>query len=199
MHLNRGKRGLRTALFALAMLVAPISAHAQGGFDFGDDASGGGDAGFDFGSDGGAAPAPAAPVQIDTSSEAYTRYKDAQNMIDAKQYLQAAQVLNDVIMQGSDAAFALAPQLHYELGRALYEAGYYQAALNHFDMVVQAGPSSQEFMLTLNYLVMIGRVLPGEPNRYTRIYDNYLNKFPTEIQPAMLSELGYLLGMAAYR
>ena len=175
-----------------------MSVQAQDGFDFGDD-SAGGDAGFDFGSDSGGSSAAAAPAKIDTSSEAYARYKDAQNLIDSKQYLQAAQILNDVILKGDDASFALAPQLHYELGRALYEAGYHQAALNHFDMVVQSGPASAEFMQTLNYLVLIGRTLPGEPNRYSRVYDNYLNKFPTEIQPTMLSELGYLLGMAAYR
>ncbi len=197
MQLNSGKRSLRTALFAVALLLAPMSVQAQDGFDFGDDA--GGDAGFDFGSDSGGSSAAAAPAKIDTSSEAYARYKDAQNLIDSKQFLQAAQILNDVVLKGDDASFALAPQLHYELGRALYEAGYHQAALNHFDMVVQAGPSSAEFMQTLNYLVLIGRTLPGEPNRYSRIYDNYLNKFPTEIQPSMLSELGYLLGMAAYR
>ncbi len=198
MHLN-GKRSLRTALFAVAMLLAPMSAQAQG-FDFGDDASGGGDAGFDFGSDGdGSAAAAPAEVKIDTSSEAYARYKDAQNLIDSKQYLQAAQILNDVVSKGDDASFALAPQLHYELGRALYEAGYYQSALNHFDMVVMSGTSAPEYMNTLNYLVLIGRTLPGEPSRYSRIYDNYLNKFPSAIQPSMLSELGYLLGMAAYR
>lgn len=205
MHLMRGKLGLRAAIFAGAMLFAPIAAQAQDGFDFGaeEDSSGG----FDFGgdesaSDSAAAPAAtpaAAPGVIDTSSPAYSRYTEAQSLIESKQYLQAAQILNDTIAAGDDASFAMAAQLHYELGRALFEAGFYQSALNHFDTVVQQGPSSKEFDLTLPYLVLIGRELPGEPRRYSRIYDNYLDKFPTEVPTALTSEVGYLLGMAAYR
>lgn len=193
MHLNRGKLGLRAALMG-ALLFAPLTAQAQDGFDFGAEE----DSGFNF-DEGAGAPAPATPATIDTSSPAYAAYQDAQSKIEAKQYIEAAQILNDTIASGTDASFALAAQLHYELGRALYEAGYYQSALNHFDAVVQQGPSSKEFDLSLPYLVLIGRELPGEPNRYSRIYDNYLNKFPTEVPDGLISELGYLLAMAAYR
>ena len=206
MHLRRGKLGLSAALIAGAMIFAPLTAAAQEGFDFGTEGEGSssGDGGFDFGNEGegggAAASAPAAaPAVIDTGSPAYARYTEAQGLIDSKQYLQGAQVLSDVIMAGDDASFAMGAQLHYEMGRALYEAGYYQSALNHFDMVLQAGPASKEYDLTLQYLVLIGRELPGEPRRYSRIYENYLNKFPTEVNPTLTSEVGYLLGMAAYR
>lgn len=197
MHLNRGKLGLRAAVMAVAMMFAPLAAEAQDGFDFGaeDSAS---DDGFNFDEGSGTASA-SAPAAIDTSSPAYARYTEAQAKIDSGQYLEAAQILNDTISVGDDASFAMAAQLHYELGRALYEAGYYQSALNHFDVVVQQGPTTKEFDLTLPYLVLIGRELPGEPNRYSRIYDNYLNKFPTEVADTLLSEVGYLLAMAAYR
>jgi tetratricopeptide (TPR) repeat protein len=206
MHLRRGKLGLSAALIAGAMIFAPLTAAAQEGFDFGTEGEGSrsGDGGFDFGNEGegggAAASAPAAaPAVIDTGSPAYARYTEAQGLIDSKQYLQGAQVLSDVIMAGDDASFAMGAQLHYEMGRALYEAGYYQSALNHFDMVLQAGPASKEYDLTLQYLVLIGRELPGEPRRYSRIYENYLNKFPTEVNPTLTSEVGYLLAMAAYR
>ena len=66
-------------------------------------------------------------------------------------------------------------------------------------MVVTQGPTTKEFDLVLPYLVLIGRELPGEPRRYSRIYDNYLNKFPAEIPETLMSELGYILAMAAYR
>ena len=198
MHLNKGLRGLRAAIAMGALLFAPLAAEAQDGFDFGGDSSA--DGGFDFGGDGGgSSSASTTPTEIDTSSSAYAKYTEAQNLINSKQYLQAAQVLNEAISAGDDASFSMAAQLHYEFGRALYEAGFYQSALNHFEMVVQQGPTSKEFDLTLPYLVLIGRALPGEPNRYSRIYDNYLNKFPTEVSANLLSELGYLLGMAAYR
>lgn len=194
MHLMRGKLGLRAALIAGAMIFAPLAAEAQDGFDFGAEDNGGG---FDFGGDeGGAKGAPAAPAVVDTSSPAYARYTEAQNMIEAKQYLQAAQILNELIAEGNDS---MASQLHFELGHALYEAGYYQSALNHFDIVIQQGSNTKEFNLVLPYLVLIGRALPGEPSRYSRIYDNYLDKFPTEVPAALTSDVGYLLAMAAYR
>ena len=187
MHLNKRLRGLRAAIVAGALLFAPLAAEAQDGFDFGAEEEGGG---FDFGAEGDSSSSSAGPAaEIDTSSAAYAKYNEAQRMIDAKQYLQAAQLLNDTIAAGDDASFAMAAQLHYELGRALYEAGYYQSALNHFDMVVQQGPNSKEFDLTLNYLVLIGRLLPGEPRRYARIYENYLDKFPAEVPAALSSEV----------
>ncbi|MBO4350231.1 MAG: tetratricopeptide repeat protein [Proteobacteria bacterium] len=206
MHLKSGKLGLSAVLIAGAMMFAPLSAQAQdGGLDFGDEGStensgsaeesGGG---LDFGSEGGAAT-PAAPAVIDTSSGAYANYTQAQAMIESGNYIQAAQLLNDTIAAGDTASVGMSAQLHYELGRALYEAKFYQSALNHFDMVVSQGPSSKEFDLSLNYLVLIGRVLPGEPRRYARIYENYLDKFPAEVPAALTSEVGYLLAMAAYR
>lgn len=202
MHLKRLKLGLFAALVMGAMAFSPVVASAQDGFDFGSDDSGGMDfgtddsGGMDFGSDSGSAQEVA---PIDTTTTAYANYTEAKNLIDAKQYVQGAQLLVDTIAVGDDASFALSAQLHYELGRALYEMGYYQSALNHFDMVVQQGATSKEYDLTLPYLVLIGRELPGEPRRYSRIYDNYLNKFPTEIPETLTSELGYLLAMAAYR
>ena len=202
MHLNKGLRGLRAAIAIGALLFAPLAAEAQDdGFDFGGDEGASSGDGFDFGGDdsGGSGSSNAAPAEIDTSSAAYAKYTQAQGLIDAKQFLQAAEILNEAISAGDDASFAMAAQLHYEMGRALYEAGYYQSALNHFEIVVQQGSAYKEFDLALPYLVLIGRVLPGEPNRYSRIYDNYLNKFPTEVSDNLLSELGYLLGMAAYR
>lgn len=203
MHLLKGKLGLRAAFVAGAMLLAPLAAEAQDGFDFGADDASTSDGGMDFGSDGGMdfgdGASSATTAVIDTTSTAYANYQQAQGLIDSKQYLQAAQILNDTIAVGDDASFNMAAQLHYEMGRALYEAGYYQSALNHFDMVVSQGPTSKEFDLTLPYLVLIGRQLPGEPRRYSRIYDNYLNKFPTEVADTLTAEVGYLLAMAAYR
>ena len=199
MHLKRVKQGLLAALLTGALSFAPVVASAQG-FDFGADDDSGSE-GMDFGSDSGmdfgGSTTEIAP--IDTSSTAYARYTEAKSLIDNKQYVEGAQILTDTIAAGDDASFALAGQLHYELGRALFEMGYYQSALNHFDMVVTQGPTTKEFDLVLPYLVLIGRELPGEPRRYSRIYDNYLNKFPAEIPETLMSELGYILAMAAYR
>ena len=200
MHIKSGKRGFAAALLAGVLMLTPAVAFGQDGFDFGADDGGmdfgGGDeGGMDFGGDT-ASAAPAA--EIDTTSSAYAAYSQAKTLIDSKQYVEGARQLYDAISVGDDASFALSNQLHFELGRALYNMGYYQSALNHFDMVAM-GNHDKEFDDTLNYLVMIGRELPGEPRRYSRVYDAYLYKFPTEVDPSMYSEVGYILAMAAYR
>ena len=197
MHIKSGKRGLAAALLAGVLMLSPAAVFGQDGFDFGSDDS------MDFGSDDGGSmdfgsgdSSSSASTAIDTSSAAYAAYTQAKTLIDSKQYVEGAKVLHDAIAVGDDAAFALNNQLQFELGRALYNMGYYQSALNHFDMV---SSGSREYDETLNYLVQIGRELPGEPRRYARIYENYLDKFPTEVDPSLYSEVGYLLAMAAYR
>ena len=200
--LNIGKLGLKAALLASVLLFAPVAAQAQDGFDFGAEEEGGSD-GFDFGAEEGASSdsgsaAPAAATVIDQSSPVYASYTQAQGMIENKQYLEAAALLNDTIATNPEVDSAFMSKLQFEFGRALYEAGYPQSALNHFDMVIQQGDTA-EVNQTLPYLVLIGRALPGEPSRYSRIYNTYVDKFPTEVPDALTSEVGYLLGMAAYR
>ncbi|MBQ1266918.1 MAG: hypothetical protein IIY06_09215 [Proteobacteria bacterium] len=201
MHFKSGKRGIAAALLASALLLSPSVALAQDGFDFGGDDGmdfGGGD-GMDFGGDGSmdfGGGSTTTTQEIDMTSPAYAAYSQAKSLIDSKQYAEGAKVLYDTIAVGDDASFALSNQLHFELGRAFYNMGYYQSALNHFDLVTTG---SKEFDDTLPYLVQIGRELPGEPRRYSRVYDNYLDKFPTEVDPSLYSEVGYILAMAAYR
>ena len=201
MHFKSGKRGIAAALLASALLLSPSVALAQDGFDFGGDdgMDFGGDDGMDFGGDGSmdfGGGSTTTTQEIDMTSPAYAAYSQAKSLIDSKQYAEGAKVLYDTIAVGDDASFALSNQLHFELGRAFYNMGYYQSALNHFDLVTTG---SKEFDDTLPYLVQIGRELPGEPRRYSRVYDNYLDKFPTEVDPSLYSEVGYILAMAAYR
>ena len=203
MHFKSGKRGIAAALLASALLLSPAVTFGQDGFDFGGDDGmdfgsddggmdfGGGDGGMDFGGSSNDAAQP-----IDTTSAAYGAYSQAKTLIDSRQYAEGARLLYDTIAVGDDASFALSNQLHFELGRAFYNMGYYQSALNHFDMVTSG---SREFDDMLQYLVHLGRELPGEPRRYSRVYDNYLDKFPTEVDPSLYSEVGYILAMAAYR
>ena len=201
MHFKSGKRGIAAALLASALLLSPSVVLAQDGFDFGGDdgMDFGGDDGMDFGGDGSmdfGGGSTTTTQEIDMTSPAYAAYSQAKSLIDSKQYAEGAKVLYDTIAVGDDASFALSNQLHFELGRAFYNMGYYQSALNHFDLVTTG---SKEFDDTLPYLVQIGRELPGEPRRYSRVYDNYLDKFPTEVDPSLYSEVGYILAMAAYR
>jgi tetratricopeptide (TPR) repeat protein len=196
MHLKSGKLGLRAALLASIMMFAPLAAQAQDGFDFGSDDDSAG--GFDFGAEEGGSSAPTERVVVDTSSAAYGRLLDAKAMNDSKNSANAIHTLGELLNSSDPQVQAIAPQIHFELGRALYDAGYYQSALNHFDMVLM-NDGIPEYDQTLQYLVLIGRELPGEPNRYSRVSEKFIDKFPAEIPEALAPEVGYLLAMAAYR
>lgn len=217
MHLKSVKKGLLALLISGLFVAAPTVAMAQG-LDFGDDSSS--DGGFDFGGDGSSADGgfdfgggdasgdggfdfgsgnASSSANVDTNSAIYAQYSEAQRLIGAKQYLNAARILNDALNSGDPNVESMNAQLHYELGRALYEAGYYQSALSHFSNVLYGDPNSKEYNDTLGYLVLIGRALPGEPERYSRIYQYYLDKYPMDVPEALTSEVGYLLAMAAYR
>ena len=192
------RKGLLAAAIAGLLFVSPVTASAQG-FDFGDDGGGmdfgddSGDGGLDFGSD------TKARTTVDTNSALYGQYTEARNLVDAKQYLKAAQMLDGMLSSGDPNVDAMSSLIHFEMGRALYEAGYRQSALNHFVNVLYGNPESKEYNDTLGYLVLIGRALPGEPERYSRIYQYFLDKFPADVPEALVSEVGYLLAMAAYR
>ena len=150
MHFKSGKRGIAAALLASALLLSPAVTFGQDGFDFGGDDGmdfgsddggmdfGGGDGGMDFGGSSNDAAQP-----IDTTSAAYGAYSQAKTLIDSRQYAEGARLLYDTIAVGDDASFALSNQLHFELGRAFYNMGYYQSALNHFDMVERMWTSCQ--------------------------------------------------------
>lgn len=199
-------RSIGIAIGLGALLMAPAAAYSQG-FDFGDEAGADGAAaapaeGFTFGDEGSAETPQAAVVSaqtVDKSSPTYAKYEEGKRLNESKKYDQALKSLYAAVQTRDDTSFAIAGSLHFELGRSLYELGFFQAALSHFDSVLQQGPGAPEYMQTLPYLVLIGRVLPGEPRRYTRIYDNYLNAFPLEVDAALQSEVGLSLGMAAYR
>jgi len=103
-----------------------------------------------------------------------------------------------VLQATDDTAKALRSRTHYELGRTLFQLGLYQSALTQFDKILQEGPASEFFMPTLQWLVLIARELPGDPAKASRIYDNYLNMFPDQIEPSLLAEVGLLMGQAAY-
>ena len=192
------RKGLLAAAIAGLLFVSPVTASAQG-FDFGDDGGGmdfgddSGDGGLDFGSD------AKTSTTVDTNSALYGQYTEARNLVDAKQYLKAAQMLDGMLSSGDPNVDAMSSLIHFEMGRALYEAGYHQSALNHFVNVLYGNPESKEYNDTLGYLVLIGRALPGEPERYSRIYQYFLDKFPADVPEALVSEVGYILAMAAYR
>lgn len=125
--------------------------------------------------------------------------QQANELSGAGKYYQASLLYHQVLQGTDDTAKALEGQARYELGRALFQLGFYQSALGQFNKVLQIGPSSEHFMPTLQWLVLIAREMPGEPERATRIYENYLNMFPEQIDPAILPEVGLLMGQAAYK
>lgn len=172
-------------------------------FDGGDDGGGmdfdGGDGGGDMDFDGGAEPAPLQQYVIDQNSPTWTTMQQANELSGAGKFYQASLLYHQVLTATDDTAKGLAGQAHYELGRTLFQLGFFQSALGQFNKILQMGPASEHFLPTLQWLALIAREMPGDPERATRIYENYLNMFPVQIEPALLPEVGLLMGQAAYK
>ncbi len=163
----------------------------EGGDQGGDDGS------FDF-TDGGDAQPDEPQYVADPNSATYKTLEEADGYSKQNKHAQASLLYHQVLKAEDDTAMALRGRASYELGRTLYQMGLYQSSLAQFDKVLNIGPTSEYFLPTLQWLVLISRELPGEPQRAQRIYDNYLNYFPEQVDPAILSEVGLLMGQAAY-
>ena len=170
-----------------------------GGMDFGDEGGGdGGGDGMDFSGDGtGGEPLPT--YTIDQNSPNFQKMTQAKELSAAGKHFQASLLLHDVLQGEDDTAKGLEGEARYELGRTLYLLGFYQSALGQFNKILQVGPQSEFFLPTLQWMILIAREMPGDPERATRIYDNYLPMFPEQIDDALLAEAGVLMGQAAYK
>jgi len=159
-----------------------------------DEMGGGGD--FDFGDSG---PAEDPMASVDVSSPTYALFEEALSYSAQGRHDAASLLFFEVVKTDDATGRALRPQVRYELGRSLFQLGYYQSALSQFELVLQYGPRGSHYLPTLQWLVLISRELPGEPNRYQRVYDNFLDMFPMQIDPSLMSEVGLLMGQAAYQ
>lgn len=181
----------------------------EGGGDGGDGGDGGGDGGdfeFDFdgggGDDGGGDTTPsmdASGLTIDETSPAFLTMQEASGYIESQQNYQASLMLHKVLTDESETGQALKPKAHYEMCRTLYHMGLYQSGLYHCTQVLYYGTTTEYYMPTLQWLILISRELPGDPKLLSRFLDHYIDVFPTGVDEQFLAEMSLLMGQAAYQ
>jgi len=171
-----------------------------GGMDFTDGDEGGDDGGgMDFtGGEGDGTTGEVQQYTVDENSPTFQKMEKANATSTEGKHYKASLMYWEVLQAEDETAKALASQAHYELGRTLYQLGFHQSALSEFNKILNVGPASEFFMPTLQWLVLIARELPGDPERATRVYNNYGSMFPQQIDQALVADVGLLMGRAAY-
>ncbi|MEK7704974.1 MAG: hypothetical protein AAB426_08445, partial [Myxococcota bacterium] len=131
---------------------------AGGGFDFGGGAEASGEGGgeFDFGSD---------LVQFDlgtvnVSSPEHDRFEAAMGMMSSESYAEAAGEFRYFLDDPKFAEFLQESQ--YQLAKALYKLGFYDAALPRFQAILDQGPSHRRYRKAVEWLFFVSRKMADD-------------------------------------
>jgi tetratricopeptide (TPR) repeat protein len=136
-----------------------------------------------------------APVDVDANKEATAELEEALKAYKKKDYLRASLILYRVVTKSEVAVSPEEQKAEYTLGKTMYRLGLYQASLNFFDRIVQAGPQHRYFKATCKWLYYLSRKLSGDPGLLEKIA-----KYDPEMCPAEFrTELDFLLGQYRYQ
>ncbi len=156
----------------LCLLAAPLTANAQGG----------GDLTF-------------APIGVEDDKETKAELEEALKAYKKRDFLRASLILFRVVSRNEVAVSLVEQKAEYTLGKTLYRLGLFQASLNFFDRVVQAGPEHRYFKATCKWLYYLSRKISGDPGLLEKIAQYKPNDCPAEFRP----ELSFLLGQYHYK
>ena len=110
-------------------------------------------------------------------------------------FLRASLLLYPLVKKNDRAVGPWEQKAEYTLGKTLYRLGLFQASLNYFDRIVQAGPQHRYFKATCKWLYYLSRKISGDPGLLEKIA-----KFrPSECPAEFRSELDFLLGQYHYK
>lgn len=156
----------------LSPFAAPIAAFAQG-----DDA-------MTF-----------APVNVEEDKEAKAELEESLKAYKKRDFLRASLILYRLVSRNEVAVTPVEQKAEYTLGKTLYRLGLYQAALNFFDRVVQAGPQHRYYKATCKWLYYLSRKISGDPGLLEKIAQYKLDDCPAEFR----NELAFLIGQHHYK
>lgn len=136
-----------------------------------------------------------APVAVEGDKESAGELEEALSAYKKRDWLRASLILHRVVARNEVAVTPVEQKAEYTLGKTLYRLGLYQASLNFFDHVVQAGPEHRYFKATCKWLYYLSRKLSGDPGLLEKIAKYKAEDCPTEFR----SEMAYLLGQYHYK
>lgn len=136
-----------------------------------------------------------APVSVEADKEAAGELEEAMAAMKQRNWMRASMILHRIISRNEVAVTPIEQKAEYTIGKALYRLGLYQASLNFFDRVVQAGPEHRYFKATCKWLYYLSRKLSGDPGLLEKIAKYKPDDCPAQFR----SELSFLLGQFQYK
>ncbi|MCA9543061.1 MAG: hypothetical protein KC613_01690 [Myxococcales bacterium] len=136
-----------------------------------------------------------APVAVDDDPEAKAELDEALKAYKKRDFLRASLILYRITTKNEVAVTPVAQKAEYTLGKTLYRLGLFQASVNFFDRVVQAGPNHRYFKATCKWLYYLSRKISGDPGLLEKISKYRPDDCPAEFR----SELAFLQGQFHYQ
>ncbi|MCA9525699.1 MAG: hypothetical protein KC549_05300 [Myxococcales bacterium] len=135
-----------------------------------------------------------APVSVEEDAESKAELEEALKAYKQRDFLRASLILHRLVSRNEVAATAVEQKSEYTLGKTLYRLGLFQASLNFFDRIVQAGPDHRYFKATCKWLYYLSRKISGDPGLLEKIAKFTPQDCPAEFR----SELAFLVGQFHY-
>ena len=136
-----------------------------------------------------------APVSVEEDAESKAELEEALKAYKQRDFLRASLILHRLVSRNEVAATAVEQKSEYTLGKTLYRLGLFQASLNFFDRIVQAGPDHRYFKATCKWLYYLSRKISGDPGLLEKIAQYKLDDCPVEFR----NELAFLIGQHHYK
>lgn len=136
-----------------------------------------------------------APVGVEDDKRTKADLEEALRLYKSNDFLRASLVLYDVVKRNEVAVSPIEQKAEYTMGKTLYRLGLFQASLNFFDRVVQAGPEHRYYKATCKWLYYLSRKIAGDPGLLEKIANYRPEDCPAEFR----NELGFLLGQYHYK
>lgn len=141
-----------------------------------------------------------AQIELDTINlkedpEAQADLDEALRSYKKRNFLRASLLLHRIVSGSEVAVTPVQQKAEYTLGKTMYRLGLFQASLNYFDRVVQAGRPHRYFKATCKWLYYLSRKLSGDPALLEKIAKYTPDDCPAEFR----DELGYLVGQYHYK
>jgi outer membrane protein assembly factor BamD (BamD/ComL family) len=135
------------------------------------------------------------PVSVEEDQEAKAELEEALKAYKKNDFLRASLILYRITSRNEVSVSPVEQKAEYTLGKTLYRLNLYQASLNFFDRVVQAGPEHRYFKATCKWLYYLSRKISGDPGLLEKIAKYKPQDCPVDFR----NELAFLVGQYHYK
>jgi len=123
----------------------------------------------------------------------------AKKLYDKEDYYSASIEFHKVITGASGDPAEVVQNAEFQMGKTLYNMGFYAASLAYFDRILQQGQEHRYHSATLKWLAALARVLPETSGILEKIGTYDATELDDPIFDSVRAELYFLLGRHFYR